>query len=55
MEFHVALAVGGVILTGVVAAWWVRGRARSRSIDVGLVSGGWLIEHRCNTSDSASA
>ena len=54
MDVYVGLAIG-IFLTAGFAAWWIRGRALSRSIDVGMVSGGWLIEHRCNTSDSSSA
>ena len=54
MEMYAVLAIG-VVLTGVVGAWWLKGRALSSSLDVGAVSGVWLIEHKCNTSDSSRA
>jgi hypothetical protein len=57
MWLQVALSiVGGLGLTAAIAAriMWRRGSSAAW-IDVGAVSGGWLVEHRNSKSNPSSA
>ena len=45
MYLELGMAAGAVVAAAVGLRRWLRAR-RARSIDVGLVSGGWLAEQK---------
>jgi hypothetical protein len=51
MWLQIGLATSGLIVAAAVAAHLLRGRRAASGIDAGMVSGGWLIEHRSSTCD----
>ena len=55
MWLHVGVSLGVIVLAGsIAAAVFLRRGSSQKWIDVGAVSGGWLVEHRCDTSQSSS-
>jgi hypothetical protein len=54
MWIGVSLSASALIVVCALAGRVMRGRMSSRAIDVGVISAGWLVEHRCDTSHSSS-
>ena len=54
MWLEIGLATTALLVVAGIAARFLRGRAAASGIDVGMVSGGWLIEHRSSTCDPYS-
>jgi hypothetical protein len=51
MYLEVGLATGAVMAATLVVRRWIRAHYR-RKIDVGIVSGGWLADHKMNKQNT---
>jgi hypothetical protein len=52
MYLELGLASGAVMAAALVVRRWIRAH-HGRKIDVGLVSGGWLAEHKSNKQNTS--